>query len=184
MRARCWSSLTRPAFFRGSMSRPRGASPTGPSPEVAAHNPLGKIPALVLEDGTALYDSRVICEYLDGLSTGTRLFPDGPARWDALTRQALADGLLDAALLTRYERALRPEAPALGGMAGWADRKDHGGARSHRDACRRHAGTGHRHRGDRLRAGLPRLPLSRSRLAGWAGRPRPPGTRCSKAARR
>ncbi|TXN38675.1 glutathione S-transferase family protein, partial [Methylobacterium sp. WL7] len=87
-----------------------GASPTGPAPEVAAHNPLGKIPALVLEDGTALYDSRVICEYLDGLSAGPRLFPEGPARWDALTRQALADGLLDAALLTRYERVLRPEA--------------------------------------------------------------------------
>lgn len=86
------------------------ASPTGSAAEVAAHNPLGKIPALVLEDGTALYDSRVICEYLDGRSTGPRLFPEGAARWDALTRQALADGLLDAALLTRYERVLRPEA--------------------------------------------------------------------------
>ena len=86
-----------------------GASPTGPSAEVAAHNPLGKIPALVLEDGAALYDSRVICEYLDNLSAGPRLFPEGAARWDALTRQALADGLLDAALLTRYERVLRPE---------------------------------------------------------------------------
>lgn len=87
-----------------------GASPTAPSAQVAAHNPLGKIPALVLDDGTALYDSRVICEYLDGLSTGTRLFPEAPARWDALTRQALADGSLDAALLARYERALRPDA--------------------------------------------------------------------------
>lgn len=86
-----------------------GASPTGPSPDVAAHNPLGKIPALVLDDGTALYDSRVICEYLDGLSQGPRLFPEGTARWDALVRQALADGLLDAALLARYERVLRPE---------------------------------------------------------------------------
>ena len=86
-----------------------GASPTAPSAEVAAHNPLGKIPALVLDDGTALYDSRVICEYLDGLSAGPRLFPEGAARWDALVRQALADGLLDAALLTRYERAMRPE---------------------------------------------------------------------------
>ncbi|MCJ2073305.1 glutathione S-transferase [Methylobacterium sp. J-030] len=86
------------------------ASPTGSAAEVAGHNPLGKIPALVLEDGTALYDSRVICEYLDGHSTGPRLFPEGAARWDALTRQALADGLLDAALLTRYELVLRPEA--------------------------------------------------------------------------
>ncbi|WP_245338007.1 glutathione S-transferase family protein, partial [Methylobacterium radiotolerans] len=50
-----------------------------------------------------------ICEYLDGLSSGPHLFPEGAARWDALTRQALADGLLDAALLTRYERVLRPE---------------------------------------------------------------------------
>ena len=74
-----------------------------------AENPLGKIPALVLEDGTTLYDSPVICEYLDTRHDGPRLFPSaGPERWTALRRQALADGLLDAAILCRYETFLRP----------------------------------------------------------------------------
>ena len=83
----------------------------GPDPSLVADNPLGKIPCLVLDDGTALYDSRVICEYLDSLHEGSRLFPtDGPARWTALRLQALADGIMDAALLARYEAFLRPEA--------------------------------------------------------------------------
>lgn len=73
-------------------------------------NPIGKIPALVLDDGTALFDSRVICEYLDSLHDGPRLFPpEGPARWKALRLQALADGMLDAAVVNRYETFLRPE---------------------------------------------------------------------------
>jgi len=87
------------------------ATPTERNPETARHNPLGKVPTLITGDGTALFDSRVICEYLDVRSSGPRLFPEGEARWDALTRQALADGLLDAALLLRYERVMRP-APA------------------------------------------------------------------------
>jgi glutathione S-transferase len=71
-------------------------------------NPLGKIPTLVLEDGTALYDSGVICEYLDGLHNGAKLFPPkGPARWTALRRQALGDGFLDLLILWRYERELQ-----------------------------------------------------------------------------
>jgi glutathione S-transferase len=83
----------------------------GPDPSLVADNPLGKIPCLVLDDGTALYDSRVICEYLDSLHAGSRFFPtDGPARWTALRLQALADGIMDAALLARYEAFLRPEA--------------------------------------------------------------------------
>ena len=81
-----------------------------PNPAVVADNPLGKIPCLVLDDGTSLYDSRVICEYLDTLHGGPRLFPaDGPARWTALRLQALGDGVLDAAVGTRYETFLRPE---------------------------------------------------------------------------
>lgn len=77
---------------------------------VCADNPIGKIPTLVRDDGRALYDSRVICEYLDTLHDGPRMFPqDGEARWTALRRQALADGILDAAVNTRYERFLRPE---------------------------------------------------------------------------
>ncbi|MGV7034310.1 glutathione S-transferase [Methylobacterium symbioticum] len=89
---------------------PAAALPTERNPETVAHNPLGKIPTLITAEGAALFDSRVICEYLDARSAGPRLFPAGEARWDALARQALADGLLDAALLTRYERVMRPEA--------------------------------------------------------------------------
>ena len=66
---------------------------------------------MILDDGTSLFDSRVICEYLDQLSGAPKLFPaGGAARWGALRRQALADGLMDAAVLLRYEQALRPEA--------------------------------------------------------------------------
>ncbi|QHI98528.1 glutathione S-transferase [Xylophilus rhododendri] len=84
------------------------AHPVNRDPRIAAHNPLAKVPTLILDDGSSLYDSRVICEYLDSLAGGT-LFPSaGPARWTALTRQALGDGLLDAALLARYEHTARP----------------------------------------------------------------------------
>ena len=83
----------------------------GPDPSLVADNPLGKIPCLVLDDGTGLFDSRVICEYLDRLHAGPRrMFPaDGKPRWAALRLQALADGVMDAALLARYETFLRPE---------------------------------------------------------------------------
>ena len=85
-------------------------TPTDPDAMLCADNPIGKIPTLVLDDGDTLYDSRVICEYLDGLHAGARLFPgDGDARWIALRRQALADGVLDSAVNTRYEIFLRPE---------------------------------------------------------------------------
>jgi glutathione S-transferase len=86
-------------------------TPVDPDPNIVRDNPLGKIPALVLDDGTTLYDSRVICEVLDGLHDGAPLFPPaGAERWTALRRQTLADGINDAAVLTRYETALRPEA--------------------------------------------------------------------------
>lgn len=71
-------------------------------------NPLAKIPALVLDDGSTILDSPVICEYLDTEFGGRRLLAaSGPQRWRTLTREALADGILDAALLVRHER-LRP----------------------------------------------------------------------------
>ena len=77
-------------------------------PRIVPFNPLGKIPALVLDDGSVLYDSPVICEYLDAEFGGRRLLPAaGPGRWRAMTRAALADGILDAAILVRHER-LRP----------------------------------------------------------------------------
>jgi glutathione S-transferase len=85
-------------------------SPVTPSADVAARNPLGKVPTLVLEDGSALFDSRVICAWLDQQGFAPSLVPDGPARWPVLVNEALADGILDAALLHRYENNLRPEA--------------------------------------------------------------------------
>lgn len=85
-------------------------SPVAPVADLNADNPLGKIPCLLTDDDMALYDSRVICEYLDSLHHGPKMFPpSGAARWTALRRQALADGIMDAGVLTRYETFLRPE---------------------------------------------------------------------------
>lgn len=80
------------------------------NPDMLKVNPLGKIPTLVLDDGTALYDSPVICEYLDGLHDGHKLFPAaGPERFRALTWLALGDGLLDMLLARMYEERTRTE---------------------------------------------------------------------------
>ena len=76
-------------------------------PELLRVNPLSKVPALLGDDGTALYDSPVICEYLDSIGDAPKLFPPaGPARWTALRQQALADGILDASQPRRREVAL------------------------------------------------------------------------------
>ncbi|MCW5773371.1 MAG: glutathione S-transferase [Rhodospirillaceae bacterium] len=72
--------------------------------DVAADNPLARIPALVLPDGTVLFDSLVIVEYLDHLAQGSLVPPPGPARWQALTRHALAHGACDAAIAIVGER--------------------------------------------------------------------------------
>lgn len=83
------------------------ASTTDPGDTLRQQNPLGKIPTLILEDGSALYDSRVIADYLDHLGGG-KLIPADPAhRFEALRLQALGDGINDAALLIRYETATR-----------------------------------------------------------------------------
>ena len=88
---------------------PASPHPVNRDPDVVARNPLGKIPTLLSGDGATLYDSRVICEYLDAIGGG-RLFPrDGAAHWTALAEQALGDGIMDAAVLVRYETAARPE---------------------------------------------------------------------------
>lgn len=85
-------------------------APAKPNVEVMALNPLNKLPTLVLDDGRVLYDSRVICEYLDGLHGGSKLFPsEGAARLEALRRQALSDGLLDVLLVWLAERFRPPE---------------------------------------------------------------------------
>lgn len=81
-----------------------------PLPQLMQDNPLVKIPTLVLEDGTAVYDSRVICEYIDGLHDGPKLFPaSGWARLEALRRLALGHGTIDL-LLTWFTERGRPGA--------------------------------------------------------------------------
>lgn len=77
--------------------------------DLIAVNPLSKVPALQLGDGSVLYDSRVICEYLDELAPQPRLIPTGAERWPVLRRQALADGVMDAGILALLETR-RPDA--------------------------------------------------------------------------
>jgi glutathione S-transferase len=82
---------------------------SAPNRDLLPDNPLSKIPTLVLDDGTALFDSGVICEYLDVLSGGGRLLPmSGHDRWIELTQHALATGLLDTLILWRNERDKPP----------------------------------------------------------------------------
>jgi glutathione S-transferase len=82
-----------------------------PDTDLPKDNPIGKVPTLITDDGEGLYDSPVICEYLDSLHQGAKRFPAaGPERWAALRRQALADGMLDAAVARRLETTMRPEA--------------------------------------------------------------------------
>jgi glutathione S-transferase len=88
---------------------PATAHPINRSDAIVTHNPLGKIPTLLLDDGTVLYDSPVICEYLNALGNGALIPSAGPERWGVLVDQALADGIMDAAVLVRYEQVVRPE---------------------------------------------------------------------------
>ena len=84
-------------------------------------NPLAKIPCLVTDSGDAIFDSHVICEYLDSLAPSPVLFPKtGSERWRALTLGALGDGILDAAILLVYEKHFRPEGLAV---KAWTDRQ-------------------------------------------------------------
>ncbi|UMA66683.1 glutathione S-transferase [Roseivivax marinus] len=96
------------------------ASPLEPDPTLTAMNPVGKVPTLLREDGPALYDSRVICRYLDARA-GAGLYPESRL-WEVLTLEATADGILDAAVGMIYEARFRPEekrhAPWLEGQ--WA----------------------------------------------------------------
>ena len=85
------------------------ADPADAGDTLRQQNPVGKIPILILEDGTSLFDSRVILEYLDHRAGGGRIIPkDGKARFDVLRLQALADGITDASLLVLYEGRFRP----------------------------------------------------------------------------
>ncbi len=88
---------------------PSNAHPVNRDRHIIETNPLGKVPTFYTDDGQVLYDSRVICEYLNSLAGGD-LFPaSGRQRWSTLTLQSLGDGILDAALLARYEDVARPE---------------------------------------------------------------------------
>jgi glutathione S-transferase len=89
---------------------PANAHPVTRDRSLVAVNPLGQVPTLVTDDGAVLYDSRVICEYLNDLADGEILPSDRTARYAVLVEQSLADGMTDAALITRYETAARPEA--------------------------------------------------------------------------
>jgi glutathione S-transferase len=92
-----------------------------PADSLRMQNPVGKIPALILQDGTVYYDSRVILEYLDHIAGGGRILPrDTKARFEALRLQALCDGILDASLLIVYEGRYRP---ADKSVQSWIDRQ-------------------------------------------------------------
>jgi glutathione S-transferase len=86
------------------------ADPLDPGDVLRSDNPLGKMPVLILDDGRRIYDSRVILEHLDHLAGGDTIIPqDWDARLDCLTLQALADGIMDAAILIVYEARHRPQ---------------------------------------------------------------------------
>lgn len=85
-----------------------------PNERLMQDNPLSKIPTLLLEDGTTLFDSVVICEYLNDLAGGTLFPPAGPAKYQALRWHAFGDGLMDALILWRNERErAQPLAPLM-----------------------------------------------------------------------
>src|SRR5690554_2705806 len=89
--------------------RVSGAHPVDRVADVVALNPLGKLPLLITDEGDVIYDSAVICEYLNSQCSGNIIPKDGQERWEALTLQALGNGMLDASMLARYEVVTRPE---------------------------------------------------------------------------
>ncbi|NHQ75622.1 glutathione S-transferase [Roseovarius gahaiensis] len=91
-------------------------SPFDTAPEVASANPLGKIPALIRDEGPTIYDSRVICRFLDDRAQ-SNLYPQGRL-WETLTLEATADGIMEAAVLMLYEHRLRPAEAVL---ESWVD---------------------------------------------------------------
>jgi len=93
---------------------------TTSEPELAAHNPLGKLPCLVTDDGVDLYDSRVICAYLDTVGEGFAMFPEKGQRIRTLKYQAIGDGICDAGVLRRYEMGRAKDADRDAAMAAQA----------------------------------------------------------------
>ncbi len=87
-----------------------------PATDIARDNPVGKVPALIADDGAVYMESAMICEYLDSLHDGPKLIPaEGPARWRALRLQALCDGILDSAV-GRIQETKRPEEKQWDGL--------------------------------------------------------------------
>ena len=87
------------------------SNPHESPPDLLHDNPLSKVPCLVTEDGVALFDSPVICEYLDSIGDGALFPPAGPARWRALKLQAIGDGIMEASILRRMDEG-RPREDA------------------------------------------------------------------------
>ena len=141
-------------------------------PALLPFNPLSKVPTLITDDGMSLYDSPVICQYLDSVGAAPKLYPTpGPARWKALTQEALGDGILDATQPRRREIALPQDEGRKSYIAlqqGKVARARH--AREGRRLAR-HADHDRRDR-NRLCARLPRLPLCQRAVA-----PGPPEAR-------
>ena len=79
-------------------------NPFEDSPELTATNPLKRVPALVTDEGAAIFDSPVICAFLNDLGKGPDLIPEGASRWSVLTGEAMTDGILDAAFAIVMER--------------------------------------------------------------------------------
>ena len=151
------------------------ATTQDPSDPLRQQNPLGKIPVLILDDGSAIFDSPVILEYLDHLAGGGKILPkDSKARFDALQLQALADGIMDASILIVYEGRYRPGRKARAEMARPAGRQDRPRAgRARSGAARSRCAAQCRPDHARLRARLSRVPLpghaaeELPALAGW-----------------
>ena len=83
------------------------ANPVNRDQNILKHNPLAQVPTFFTDDGEVLFDSKVICEYLNEQGGGN-LFGSGPQRWKILTEHAAADGVMAAAILVRYEKLMRP----------------------------------------------------------------------------
>ncbi len=84
-------------------------TPMNPGDVVPSANPLGKVPCLIKDNGDSVFDSRVITRYLDTLHDGAKLYPEDESLWRILTLEAMADGMVDAAILMAYEHRLRTE---------------------------------------------------------------------------
>ena len=134
-------------------------------PEFVAINPLSKVPALVTDDGVALFDSPVICEYLDSIGDALPMFPaHGALRWRALKFQAMGDGILDASVPRRGEM-MKPQDE---GRAAWIARQKAAVDRTldALEADPPHRSDRYRLDHDRLRTGLSGFPLRRAAMAG------------------